>query len=160
MGFAHSFTYPLSPPVSRPHRKPRVPQTMKEFWFFNFSSSLICCLKNSILSRKRAKLVNSCNNGRHMHTQCYTRKKCTSARATWPGSRTLAPVSAGSSALCSSLTCRCCPWCEPLRVTARPGWESRMGIVSNATKILIFLDQDRWLSMFCLFPLIHGSDVL
>lgn len=30
-------------------------QTMKEFWFFNFSSSLICCLKNSILcSRKVA----------------------------------------------------------------------------------------------------------
>lgn len=25
------------------------PQTMKEFWFFNFSSSLICCLRKSIL---------------------------------------------------------------------------------------------------------------
>lgn len=25
--------------------------TMKEFWFFSFSSSLICCLKNSILQR-------------------------------------------------------------------------------------------------------------
>lgn len=27
-------------------------QTMKEFWFFNFSSSLICCLRNSILWRR------------------------------------------------------------------------------------------------------------
>lgn len=26
---------------------------MKEFWFFSFSSSLICCLKNSILKNKK-----------------------------------------------------------------------------------------------------------
>lgn len=26
--------------------------TIKEFWFFSFSSSLICCLKNSILKNK------------------------------------------------------------------------------------------------------------
>lgn len=28
-------------------------QTMKEFWFFNFSSSFICCLRNSILQGRQ-----------------------------------------------------------------------------------------------------------
>ena len=40
----------LIPPSKRARKlETQSSQTMKEFWFFNFSSSLICCLKNSIL---------------------------------------------------------------------------------------------------------------
>lgn len=43
---------PPFPPPKTLQLSTKSSQTMKEFWFFNFSSSLICCLRNSILWRR------------------------------------------------------------------------------------------------------------
>lgn len=49
------------PPPKRPLQlATRSSQTMKEFWFFNFSSSLICCLRNSILWKKAKESIIIC----------------------------------------------------------------------------------------------------
>lgn len=78
-------------------------QTMKEFWFFNFSSSFICCLRNSILQRRQKQCL-----FQYM-LRCARLYGLTSAHAVLLGFHRLWPKIADFWARCSSQTNRCSP---------------------------------------------------
>lgn len=78
-------------------------QTMKEFWFFNFSSSFICCLRNNILQRRQKQCL-----FQYM-LRCACLHGLTSAHAALLGFHRLWPKIADFWARCSSQTNRCSP---------------------------------------------------
>lgn len=122
---------------------------MNEFWFFSFSSSLICCLRNRTLqvgSRGGGDKNRETVKGAFGASEGPFCRVCilTFARATWLGFHRLGPASAGSWARCSSRTCRCFPSCGPPRVVWTPWSRKKIHVCLDRQKVNLFFEY-RWM---------------